>query len=144
MADEFSGHGVRFRYPEMWELTEQANDDGVSMTLSSPGTTSWTLQIFFDSPAPQDVISQAVEAFQAEYDESDFYPLQGELCGRPWCGGDFEFVCLELLNSAFLRAFQTEQFTALVLYQGTDLELEETRDTLVAITESLRCDDHAC
>jgi len=141
MAEEFCGHGVRFRYPELWELAEQANEDGVSMTIAGPGTSFWTLQLFADSPAPENVISQAVEAFQADYEELDFYPLSGELCGRTWCGGDIEFVCLELLNSAFLRAFPTDRFTALVLYQGTDLELEETRETLAAITESLRCDD---
>ena len=140
MVDEFAGNGVRFRYPELWELTEQQNEDGVAMTVSGPGTSFWTLQLFFDAPAPEHVISQAVEAFRGEYDEFDFYPVSGELCGRPASGGDVEFVCLELINSAFLRAVQTERFTALVLFQGTDTELEETRKTLDAITASLHCD----
>ena len=140
MVDEFAGHGVRFRYPDSWELTEQQNDDGVAVTISGPGTSFWTLQLFFDAPAPEHVILQAVEAFRAEYEEIDFYPASAELCARPASGGDVEFVCLELMNSAFLRAFQADRFTALVLFQGTDAELEETRETLDAITDSLRCD----
>lgn len=45
-----------------------------------------------------------------------------------------------MIISAFLRSFQTEQFTALVFYQGTDLELEQTCQTLDAITDTLQCE----
>ena len=140
MVDEYAQNGVRFRYPDYWELTEQPNGDGVAVTLSGPGTCFWMLQLFLDAPAPDHVISQAVDAFRDEYDEIDFYPISDELCGRPASGGDLKFVCLELINSASLRACQTDRFTALVLFQGTDSELEETRETLEAITASLRCD----
>jgi len=42
-----------------------------------------------------------------------------------------------LINTAALRAFETPGFTAVVLYQGTDHELRETRSVLEAITRSL-------
>ena len=50
---------------------------------------------------------------------------------------DVDFVCFELINSAFIRSFQTERFTVLVLYQGFDAELETTRPLLEAISASL-------
>jgi hypothetical protein len=49
-----------------------------------------------------------------------------------------EFVCLELVNSAFLRAFRLGESSALVLYQGTDHELEDTRPILEEISASLQ------
>jgi hypothetical protein len=43
-----------------------------------------------------------------------------------------------MLNSAFLRAVSTDEFSALVYYQGTDLELAETRAILESISSSLQ------
>jgi hypothetical protein len=140
MVEEYAQHGVRFQYPDSWELAEQPNDDGVAVTVSGLGTCFWMLQLFLDAPPPDHVISQAVDAFRDEYDEMDFYPVSDKLCDRPASGGDIEFVCLELINGASVRACQTDQFTVLVLFQGTDSELEETRETLEAITASLQCD----
>jgi hypothetical protein len=37
-----------------------------------------------------------------------------------------------------LRVFRTGRFTALVLYQGTDHELEETRNVLEEISNTLQ------
>lgn len=140
MSAEFTGCGVRFRYPDRWELSEEPSDEGTTITVSSSGASFWTLSLFFDCPAPKDVVEQALDTFRAEYDELDVYSVSLELCQRPTSARDIEFVCLEMLNSAFLRSFQTEQFTALVLYQGTDQELEQTREALDAIANSLQYD----
>jgi len=44
---------------------------------------------------------------------------------------------MDLVNSAFLRAFRAFGGTILLLYQGTDRELEETLSILESISESL-------
>ena len=54
---------------------------------------------------------------------------------------DVDFVCFELINSAFLRSFQTDRFTVLVLYQGFDGELAESRAVLEAISASLELEE---
>ena len=59
------------------------------------------------------------------------------ITGENAAGRDIEFVCLELVNSAVLRAVATPERTILVLYQGTDHELEDTRRMMERITESL-------
>ena len=140
MYDSFARQGVRFQYPDAWELTDQPNDEGVVITVFSPETSFWTLSLFFDSPDPEFVLEQALDALRSEYDEFDTYPVAADLCQRPTSASDVDFVCMDVISSAFLRSFQTEQFTALVFYQGTDLELEQTRKALDAITESLQCE----
>jgi hypothetical protein len=141
MDEQYHSHGVCFRYPEMWELSEEHNDDEVTITVTSPETSFWSLTIMPERPRPEDVIESAVKAFQDEYEEVDVYPSEVELCHRTSVARDLEFVCLELLNSAFLRAFRTRRFSTLVYYQGTDQELEETRTILESISASLECDE---
>jgi hypothetical protein len=140
LDETFAAHGVRFAYPSEWELSEQNRDGELSITVSSPHTSFWTLSLFFDRPEPADIIEAVLDAFRDEYSELDVYPSQVKLCHRQTVARDIEFVCLELLNSAWARAFQTEEFTALVLYQAYDAELIETGDVLERITRSLECD----
>lgn len=136
----YEGHGIRFRYPAWWEVSVQEDDECASITVDSPETSSWSVSLFFDGPPPEAVVNSAVEAFREEYDEVDVYPSDASAGERPSVARDVDFVCLELISSAFLRSFQTERFTALVLYQGFDGELETTRPLLEAITNSLKLD----
>lgn len=138
MQNVYHEHGVRFRYPSGWELTEQHVDNEVTITVSSPETSFWALVLHFEGPRPEDLIESALDAFREEYEELDIYSTEAMLCHRANVARDVEFVCFELINSAFLRAFRTGRFSALVLYQGTDHELEQTRETLESISASLR------
>ena len=140
MYEIYEAHGVRFLYPGFWELSEQPNESGVSITVSSLETSFWSLNIFFDGPDPELVVDQALKAFRDEYDELDVYPADVELCRRQTLARDVDFVCFELLNSAYLRAFRTERFTALVLYQATNDELQQTRPLMNGIDQSLKCE----
>lgn len=140
LNEVYRGYGVRFRYPPHWELSEEKAEQQNSATVSSTETSFWSLTLFFDRPRSEDLIESAVEVFRNEYEECDIYPTESVVCHRTSVARDLEFVCLELVNSAFLRAFETSQFTALVLYQGTDTELQESKEMLEEITASLECD----
>jgi hypothetical protein len=137
MEEIYEGHGIRFRYPAYWELTEQEDDEATSITVASPETSFWSISLFQDGPPPQQVLDSAVEAFQEEYAEVDVYASTAKTGDRTGVARDVDFVCFELINSAFLRSFQTDRFTVLVLYQGFDGELETTRPLLEAISASL-------
>ena len=141
MTEWYDDDGVRFAYPESWELTREVEDAGVVMlTVSGDGTSFWTLAIYPGVISATELVESAVEAYREEYEEADVYPVEGSLCGFPCEGRDVEFVCLELINTASLRAFEAPGFTAVVLFQGTDQELRETRPVLEAITGSLALD----
>jgi len=138
MTEWYDDDGVRFAYPESWELIREETDGGVTLTVNADGTSFWTLALYPSSvSSAADMIESAVTAYRDEYPESDVYPVEGSLCGFPCEGRDVEFVCLELINTVSLRAFETPGFTAMVLFQGTDHELRETRPVLEAITRSL-------
>ena len=140
MLELYHAHGIQFRFPDAWKLSEQAHGPEATITVESPDTSFWSLSLFFDGPPPEQVLETAVAALAQDYDEIDVYPAAARLCDRDSLARDAEFVCFELINSAFLRAFRTDDFTALVYYQGTDHELEETRPILERICDSLAWD----
>jgi hypothetical protein len=143
MASRYNAHGVRFNFPESWKLTEEQEDRQVSITVSSPGTSFWVLSLFLDRPDPAEIVEAVLDAFRSEYREIDIYASQARVCRRPTEARDIDFVCLELLNSAAVRVFRTRDFTALVLYQGTERELGVVRNTFEKITRSLACTPEA-
>jgi hypothetical protein len=139
MQASYHAHGVRFRYPDDWELSEQREGEQISITVSSPQTAFWTVSLFPGRPEPEDIVAAALDAFHEEYDELDDYPSKVRVCKRPTVARDVDFVCLELLNSAGIRAFRAPAFTVLVLFQLTDAERQETAPILERITKSLSC-----
>jgi hypothetical protein len=139
MDTTYQSHGVKFRYPRDWELSEQQEGEQISITVSSPLTAFWTLTLFLDRPDPGDIVAAALDAFHEEYAELDDYPSKTRLCKRPTVARDIDFVCLELLNSASIRAFRARDFTVLVLFQFTEGERDETGPILERITRSLSC-----
>jgi hypothetical protein len=137
MDATYQAHGVKFRYPSEWEVSEQKERAQFSITVSSPDTAFWTLSLFSDCPEPDDVVEAVLDAFREEYDEMDEYPANGRIGKRQSLGRDIDFVCLDSLNSAGVRAFRARQFTVMVLYQHTEAEREETGPLLEMITRSL-------
>lgn len=137
----FVGQGVRFQYPSDWTLSEESNDYETNISLQSDGTSFWTIMLLKTHPDPDEVLDTVVSAFENDYEDVDVVSTIDNLAGLPALGRDVDFVCYDLVNSAVIRAFQTSLQTVLVLYQGTDHELETTRTQLKAITDSLWCDD---
>src|SRR5579871_4830271 len=135
----YRSNGVMFRYPGGWELSEQREGEQLSITVSSPDTAFWTVSLFPDRPDPADIIAAAIDAFHEEYDELDEYPSKVRLCRSPTVARDIDFVCLELLNTAGIRAFRARDFTVLVLFQLTEAERAELGPVLEQITRSLTC-----
>ncbi len=141
MLSHYDRHGVRFAYPAQWELTEEHQPGQITIAVNNSETTSWNLCLLAQCPPPRDVLAAAAAAFRDEFPELDEYEVERDVIGGVEAiGKDLEFVCLELLNTAMLRALQTDHCTILLWWQGTDTELENTRPLLDAITASLQVD----
>ena len=134
-------HGVRFLFPADWTISEQSSEEETTISLQSDGTSFWTLMLFHQRPELDDVLNTVVDAFEQDYDDVDVISTVESLGGLPALGRDLDFVCYDLVNSASVRALQTSDLTLMVLYQGTDHELKETRDQLQSISASLVCDN---
>ncbi len=141
LDQQYSGHGIRFRYPGTWELTEDEDDRDAVVTVSSPETSFWTVSLLGGRPDPKRVIREVLETFRGEYAELDEYEVTAKIQGQDCEARDLQFVQYELINSAFLRALEAGPWTVLILYQGTDHELEETHSVLEAISASFEWDD---
>ena len=137
MDATYQSHGVKFRYPSEWELSEQRTDEQLSITVTSPLTAFWSLSLFPDCPEPDDVVHTVLDVFHEEYSEMDDYPSKERVGRRPTIARDIDFVCLDVFNLAGVRAFRTPKFTAMVLFQLTEAERDETGPILDKITRSL-------
>ena len=133
----FEGHGIRFEYPDDWILHEQSSTDEITLTVHSPDTSFWSLTLIFDRPDPRRVIESVLDTFREEYSEIDVYRSEVRLNDQLTESCELDFVCHELIGSAFLRAVAAPDFTLLVLYQGADLELDETQPLLEKLSRSL-------
>jgi len=140
MYETYTGHGIRFRYPSDWQFKERQSESEASFLVASPETSFWSLTLFFEQPSPDDVLESALDAFCEEYDELDIYTVDATPLFPDCLARDLEFVCLELINSAFLRVIPTKRFTVFVFYQATDHELKQTRSVLEGISKTLQCD----
>src|SRR3990172_6386979 len=107
MNELYTAHGVRFRYPGEWQVSEQRDEGQLSITVSSPHSSFWTLTLLEGRPDPRDIVDAVVDAFREEYDELDVYPSRVHVGSRQTVARDIDFGCLELLNSARVRAFRT-------------------------------------
>ena len=140
LEQQYQGHGIIFRYPSGWELTEEARDDAHTVTVSEIGA-FWCVTVLKRRPRAADVLEQACEAFRQEYDEIDIYPgRQVTLAGKEVDAQDLEFVALELVNCVSLRAFEHGGRTIFVMSQMTDHERDTYADVFQEISESLQCD----
>ena len=140
MREVYDRHGITFQYPADWEVSEQEQDDECLITVSGPGTSFWSVGLFRDRPSPELVLETALAAFKDEYPDLDAYDVDDELLNQPTLGYDIEFFCLELVNTARLRAFLAREFTVLVLCQADDTELEGSNPLFDEMSRSLDCE----
>lgn len=134
----YKQRGIKFNYPENWKIQETDEGEQASITVLSPETSFWSVTVF---EAPQDsgfIIDQVLDTLRDEYETLDVYDAKTKLCDVPNVSVNVEFICLELVNGAFLRSIAADDFHLLVYFQGTDHELEETRPILEAISASLK------
>ncbi len=139
----FQEYGISFEYPDDWELSKEVNETSgeIQVSVSGGDSSFWMISVFIVEISAEVLLNRALDIFREEYDELDVYEKTIKLAGKDCLGRDIEFVCSELINSAYLRTFETELFTAFVLYQGTDQDLQESLKDLEAISESLDCFD---
>lgn len=137
----FNEFGISFEYPQGWELTKEVDETNgeIQIHINAGDSSFWLISLYFEDISVEELYNHSVKVFRDEYPESDLYETDSELAGYECRGCDIEFVCSELINSAFLRLFQTKLFTVFILYQGTDQDLKTTLTDLEAITNSLNC-----
>ena|SRR5438876_52725 len=141
MPAVFEQDGIRFQYPENWSLERGEHDSGWSVTVQSRDTAFLSLSYHADQSDMAALADSALKAMREEYDEIESDPTLETLAGLPAVGHDVRFYCLDLTNTAWIRAFACEEGCVLILCELNDLELERNGAVLKAICASLKIDD---
>ncbi len=136
MPAVFDHLGVQFQYPETWTIEAGNEADGEEVTLYSPGGAFWSLTIH-DRGDTTELIEQVVRAMRDEYDELDSEDVSDSIAGQKLAGCDMNFYCLDLTNTAQVRAFGRGRKTYLMLWQAEDREFEIVVPIFRAIATSL-------
>ena len=138
MAAVFDKLGIRFQYPENWKLEADDTTPGrQAISVYSPCGAFWTVTLHPSDENPAELARAALAAMQNEYDELDSEPVQGEIGSVGLTGFDLNFYCLDLTNTAWIRAGASETAVFLVICQAEDREFEELSGIFQAMTASL-------
>lgn len=133
-------HGVRFVYPGHWKVEEDQNELETTISVQSDGVSYWSLTVINDAPDPTAVVDTVIDAYRGEYQSLDVYEPPPSMTFHEVVR-DLDFMCVDMVNSAKVKAFRTNSRTLLVVYQGPDREMEQTRSLLENITASLHCEE---
>src|SRR5438445_5022834 len=115
MVVTFEGAGLRFRYPENWQLQREDTEEGWSVLVQSPDTAFVLISVREDMPTAYGMAATALEAMREEYPDLEAEECVEELAGQPAVGHDIRFYSLDLTNTAWTRTFYGERGTFLVL-----------------------------
>jgi len=141
MAAQFDEGGIRFRYPENWQLEREENEEGWTVTLQSPDTAFLMVCLREDMPSTDQMAETALEALREDYPDLEADECVDALAGQPAVGHDVRFFSLDLTNTCWLRSFYAAAGTVLVMWQANDLELEQNEPVLRAICASIQVEE---
>ena len=132
----FDDGGIRFRYPENWQLEREDNENGWTVSVQSPGTAFLMVCLREDTPTTDEMADAALEALREDYPELEAEDCIDSVAGQPAIGHTVRFFSLDLTNTCWTRSFYSSHGTVLVLWQVNDLELEQSEPVLRAICAS--------
>jgi hypothetical protein len=100
----YETHGVRFEYPDGWELSVDESEDQIAATVEGPGTAFWTMSLIFERPPADEIIDSALQCFEEEYGEIDVYESDERICLLPTVGLNLDLISLDIVSKVSLRA----------------------------------------
>jgi hypothetical protein len=141
MAAHYNDGGIRFRYPDDWQLEREESDTGWTISLQSPETAFMMVCFRDDLTTPDEMAAAALAALREEYPSLEADECVDSLAGQPATGYDIQFFSFDLTNTCYARSFYSSEGTVLILWQANDLELERQGPVLKAICASLEVAD---
>jgi len=139
MPAVFDKLGLKFTYPENWEVDDaEAIEGSRSVTLYAPGGGAfWSVSAHPRKTDPLRLAKAAAKALKEEYDSLETEPVEETLAGVDMIGYDFNFYCFDLTSTAAVRIVPTKRAVYAIFYQAEDRELEEVEHVFQAMLLSL-------
>lgn len=138
MRANFDQFGIRFQYPDNWtlEADDMLHGQG-AVSVYSPGGGFWSVTVHDASNEPKELVGAVVEAMRKTYEDLDVQETIETIDGRSVPGCEMNFYCLDLTNTATVRAIHSSRANYVVLYQAEDREFAQLKDVFAAMTASL-------
>lgn len=138
MSKTFDNLGVRFDYPENWDIDrDEMQDSDQIVSVYGPNESFWSLQINPLDVEPQEMVDQALKVMQDEYEGLESEPVSEAVGGHELTGYNMNFICLDLTNTAQVRAFRNEAASYLIFCQAEDRDYATVKEVFAAITATL-------
>ena len=141
MSAAYERDGIRFRYPENWQLEPEESENGWTVSVYGPGTAFLLVSCDQDIPETKRMAETVLEALREEYPDLEADPRADSVAGQPAIGHDIRFFSLDLTNTCWTRSFYGPNGTFLVMWQLNDLELDKSEPVLRAICASLEVEE---
>jgi hypothetical protein len=141
MPGSFRKDGIRFQYPENWQLTREDAENGWTVSVNSRETAFFMLTFDAQMPDVDQVADTVLEALRADYPELEADDAVESVAGQPAIGHNIRFFSFDLTNTCYTRSLYTDSGTVLLMWQANDLELESVEPVFKAILGSLKIDE---
>ena len=139
MPVTYAKPGIQFEYPDNWTLDEEeARDSRNAATVYAPTGAFWSVNLQPSGDAdPTALVDSVLETLRQEYPDLDGEPVIETVEGRNLIGYEANFYCLDLTNTAQIRAVQSPFGIFVILAQAEDREYQRLSPVFQAMTISL-------
>lgn len=138
----FERDGVRFLYPENWELQAEQSDGGSwTVMVQSPDTAFLLVSLHPDALDAAELADQSLDALRAEYKELDAENVVESFAGQVAIGHDIDFITLDAAITCRTRCLESPNGPLLVMAQVSDYDFSTNDPVLRAMSASLSVDD---
>ena len=133
----FASFGLEFDYPDNWSVDTDAGEaESSAVTAIAPDGGFWSVSVHPAGTDTESLAEAVSRQMQEEYRDLDIEAADDEVAGRPLAGFDFNFYCLDLTNTAHVRALATPTATYVVFCQAEDREWDRISPVFAAMTAS--------
>lgn len=129
---EHEAAGIRFNYPDDWEVEETDDGSRTTLIVQSPGGLAFALvTVDEDRPEAEELVTEAIEALRGDYPNLEVTPAEDQMAGRDAVGFDVAFISLDLTNAGMLRSVRTADRTLFFLGQWSEVEADDDPEALI-------------
>lgn len=133
----FDRLGLAFDYPDNWSVEiDDTSAGSAAVTVTTPDGGFWSVSGQPPGTPAARLTEAVVRQMQAEYRDIDSEAASDLVAGRRLAGWDLNFYCLDLTNTAQVRAFETPAATYLLWAQAEDREWDRMAPVFAAMTAS--------
>ena len=137
MPSEYNKSGIRFQYPDNWQLEESdTSADCQTVSVYSPGGAFWAVARHTRLADTKELAQAAVEALREEYAEIEVEAASDTIADHELVGYDLSFYYVDLTNTAWVRSLRADKSTFTIFYQAEDREMKEIQAVMQAMTIS--------